>query len=64
MARCHRIGQKKEVTIYRLITKDTYEEQLWKTSTIKQGLDEAVLGNSGPEDPGGYIHMPSALLSQ
>lgn len=27
MARCHRIGQTKPVTIYRLITQDTVEEQ-------------------------------------
>lgn len=44
MARCHRIGQTKEVRIYRLVTKDTYEQELFKKSSLKYGLDEAVLG--------------------
>ena len=35
MARCHRIGQEKEVTVYRLISKDTYEEQLFGTASRK-----------------------------
>ena len=47
MARCHRIGQEKEVTVYRLISKDTYEEQLFGTASRKYGLDEAVLGGTG-----------------
>lgn len=46
MARCHRIGQEKEVTIYRLVSKDTYEEHVFKTSSRKYGLDEAILGYS------------------
>eukprot|EP00798_Chlamydomonas_sp_ICE-L_P018821 gene18821-25366_t len=46
MARCHRIGQSKEVTVYRLITKDTYEENLFQTANRKYGLDEAILGFS------------------
>eukprot|EP00955_Chlamydomonas_euryale_P111738 366086-Chlamydomonas_euryale.AAC.17 len=37
MARCHRIGQMKEVTVYRLISKDTYEEQLFSTASRKYG---------------------------
>jgi hypothetical protein len=37
MARCHRIGQTREVTVYRLITKDTYEEQLFSTASRKYG---------------------------
>ena len=37
MARCHRIGQEKEVTIYRLVCKDTYEQQVFQTSSCKYG---------------------------
>eukprot|EP00884_Botryococcus_braunii_P005939 jgi/Botrbrau1/15346/Bobra.0289s0003.2 len=50
MARCHRIGQSKEVTIYRLISRDTYEAQVFESSTRKYGLDEAILGNIGQTD--------------
>ncbi|KAH7443566.1 hypothetical protein KP509_02G040400 [Ceratopteris richardii] len=45
MARCHRIGQNKDVRIYRLITKDTYEQHLFECSSRKYGLDEAILGS-------------------
>ncbi|KAL0028186.1 hypothetical protein WJX79_000439 [Trebouxia sp. C0005] len=45
MARCHRIGQSKEVTIYRLVCKDTYEQQVFECSSRKYGLDEAILGS-------------------
>ncbi len=37
MARCHRIGQSKEVTIYRLVCKDTYEQQVFECSSRKYG---------------------------
>lgn len=47
MARCHRIGQDKDVTIYRLVSKDTYEEHVFQTSSRKYGLDEAILGGIG-----------------
>jgi SNF2 family DNA or RNA helicase len=59
MARCHRIGQTKEVKVYRLVTKATYEQSLFETSAKKYGLDEAVLGGgdvpgvSGGEGGGG-----------
>ncbi|EFJ48862.1 hypothetical protein VOLCADRAFT_117484, partial [Volvox carteri f. nagariensis] len=51
MARCHRIGQKKEVTVYRLISRDTYEMALFNSASRKYGLDEAILGFSGGSDP-------------
>lgn len=51
MARCHRIGQDKDVTIYRLVSKDTYEENIFHTSSRKYGLDEAVLGGLGAKAP-------------
>eukprot|EP00892_Ulva_mutabilis_P002486 jgi/Ulvmu1/12238/UM086_0029.1 len=50
MARAHRIGQTKEVTIYRLVTQKTYEEQLVNVANQKSGLNEAILGNLGPGD--------------
>lgn len=37
MARCHRIGQDKEVKVYRLITTGTYEQNVFECSTRKQG---------------------------
>lgn len=41
-ARAHRIGQKKEVTVYRLITSNTYEAEMFQISSKKLGLDKAV----------------------
>ncbi|KAK9793449.1 hypothetical protein WJX73_007753 [Symbiochloris irregularis] len=51
MARCHRIGQSKDVTIYRLVCRDTYEAQIFQSSSRKYGLDEAILGHMGGTDP-------------
>ncbi|KAG2496454.1 hypothetical protein HYH03_005678 [Edaphochlamys debaryana] len=51
MARCHRIGQKKEVTVYRLISRNTYEMALFTAASKKYGLDEAILGFSSGSDP-------------
>ena len=43
MARCHRIGQKKQVSVFRLITAKTYEAQMFERASMKLGLDQAVL---------------------
>lgn len=43
-ARCHRIGQKKSVKIYRLLTPKTYELHMFHQASLKLGLDQAVLG--------------------
>lgn len=43
-ARCHRIGQKKSVKIYRLLSAKTYEQHMFHTASLKLGLDQAVLG--------------------
>ena len=37
MARCHRIGQVREVKVYRLVTANTYERNVFEISTLKQG---------------------------
>uniref|UniRef100_A0A0K0DZP4 ARID domain-containing protein n=1 Tax=Strongyloides stercoralis TaxID=6248 RepID=A0A0K0DZP4_STRER len=51
-ARCHRIGQKKMVKIYRLITANTYEREMFDRASMKLGLDKAVLQSmSTKENP-------------
>lgn len=42
-ARCHRIGQTKSVKIYRLITRNTYEREMFDKAGLKLGLDQAIL---------------------
>lgn len=44
--RCHRIGQTRPVTCYRLTSKDTIEEHMWNVAAKKRRLDEMVLDNS------------------
>ncbi|GAB5367241.1 hypothetical protein AAMO2058_001213000, partial [Amorphochlora amoebiformis] len=46
-ARCHRIGQKKSVNIYRLVTRNTYESEMFARASKKLGLDHAVLHDIG-----------------
>eukprot|EP00978_Attheya_sp_CCMP212_P033461 scaffold135122_cov54-Attheya_sp.AAC.1 len=42
-ARCHRIGQTKDVKVYRLLSRKTYEMQMFHKSSLKLGLDQAIL---------------------
>jgi hypothetical protein len=44
-ARCHRIGQKKDVKVYRLITRNTYERYMFDRASKKLGLDQAILSS-------------------
>ncbi|KAH9658726.1 protein CHROMATIN REMODELING 19 [Citrus sinensis] len=48
--RCHRIGQTRPVTIYRLVTKGTVDENVYEIAKRKLILDAAVL-ESGVEVP-------------
>lgn len=44
-ARAHRIGQKKNVKVYRLLTRKTYEMHLFNVASMKLGLDYALMHN-------------------
>ena len=44
MARAHRIGQKKDVRIYRLVTSKTYEAEMFKRASLKLGRDSRTRG--------------------
>ena len=45
MARCHRIGQTKDVTVYRLITRKSFESEMFERASKKLGLEQAILGS-------------------
>lgn len=49
-ARAHRIGQKKQVDVFRLITRGTIEEQIYKLQEKKRNFVDQVL--SGTENKG------------
>ena len=56
-ARCHRIGQTKDVRIYRLITSRTFEQEMFDRASKKLGLEQAVLGTFDRDEDDG---KPSA----
>ena len=45
IARAHRIGQHKNVTVYRLVTTNTYEESIYMSAVRKLGMGIAILDN-------------------
>uniref|UniRef100_H3HCY4 Chromodomain-helicase-DNA-binding protein 7 n=1 Tax=Phytophthora ramorum TaxID=164328 RepID=H3HCY4_PHYRM len=47
VARCHRIGQTQSVNIYRLVTKKTYEAQMFEIASKKLGMHHAVFETGG-----------------
>jgi len=52
-ARCHRIGQTKQVRIYRLITSRSFETEMFERASKKLGLEQAVLGTFDQDDDSG-----------
>jgi chromodomain-helicase-DNA-binding protein 7 len=50
IARAHRIGQTHEVKVYRFITKDTYEEQMFNRASKKLGMEQAIFGKGAFKD--------------
>jgi SNF2 family DNA or RNA helicase len=62
--RAHRIGQTREVTVYRLIMKGTVEESILQMQQRKQQLGDSVLGGSETQPNAEYAAAaPSKLDS-
>ncbi|GAA5878549.1 hypothetical protein JCM3774_000103 [Rhodotorula dairenensis] len=51
MDRAHRLGQTKQVTVYRLITKDTVDERIVQLARNKKLVQDAVVGSSAAAPP-------------
>ena len=47
MDRAHRIGQKKQVYVYRMITDDSVDERIIERSELKMRLDSVVIQSVG-----------------
>ena len=65
MDRGHRIGQTKQVRVYRLITKNTMEEKMVEKQTMKLKLDSLIIqkGRMAPKNTGmGKDHTLFALI--
>jgi len=58
-ARAHRIGQTKSVMVYRILTKNSYEMEMFRTASKKLGLDRAVLAHARA-DEGPYMEEDAA----
>lgn len=56
-ARAHRIGQENLVKVYRLITKKTYEAEMFERASKKLGLDQAIF-------MGGAFHQTTKPKSE
>lgn len=41
--RCHRIGQSRDVTVYKLVTRASIEENILMTSNVKSKIDDMVM---------------------
>ncbi|KAJ2962088.1 hypothetical protein NQZ79_g2815 [Umbelopsis isabellina] len=48
--RAHRVGQTKDVTIIRLISEDTVEENIFKMANVKLRLDQSVSFDQNDDD--------------
>ncbi|SGY79746.1 BQ5605_C008g05214 [Microbotryum silenes-dioicae] len=65
MDRAHRLGQTKQVTVYRLITKDTVDERIVQLARNKKLVQDAVVQSSsglGPTDSGAKTNEVVSLL--
>nr|XP_022916427.1 SWI/SNF-related matrix-associated actin-dependent regulator of chromatin subfamily A containing DEAD/H box 1 homolog [Onthophagus taurus] len=62
--RCHRMGQKKPVTVYRLISKGTIEEGMWQLTQEKLKLEKEITGDGDTEntDVKSVVNLLSSAL--
>ncbi|KAE9031569.1 ATP-dependent DNA helicase [Phytophthora fragariae] len=47
MDRCHRIGQKNEITVYRLVTENSFEDRMTQRAFEKRKLERVVIQRGG-----------------
>ncbi|XP_059278207.1 protein CHROMATIN REMODELING 19 isoform X1 [Lycium ferocissimum] len=61
--RCHRIGQNKPVTVYRLVTRNTVDENVYEIAKRKLTLDAAILESGAQIENEGDAKTMGEILS-
>ncbi len=61
MDRAHRLGQTKQVTVYRLITKGTIDERIVRLARNKKEVQDIVVGNKAYSETG--MAKPQEIVS-
>nr|XP_016469767.1 PREDICTED: protein CHROMATIN REMODELING 19-like [Nicotiana tabacum] len=61
--RCHRIGQNKPVTVYRLVTRNTVDENVYEIAKRKLTLDAAILESGAQIENDGDAKTMGEILS-
>lgn len=61
--RCHRIGQNKPVTVYRLVTRNTVDENVYEIAKRKLTLDAAILESGAQIEKEGDAKTMGEILS-
>ncbi|KAF9474476.1 hypothetical protein BDN70DRAFT_884789 [Pholiota conissans] len=60
MDRAHRLGQTRQVTVYRLITRGTIDERIVQLARVKKDVQDIVVGNKNFTDvtkPSEIVHL-------
>jgi len=63
MDRAHRLGQTRQVTVYRLITKGTIDERIVQLARVKKDVQDIVVGNKPMIDMAKPNEIVSLLLN-
>jgi DNA helicase INO80 len=62
MDRAHRVGQTRQVTVYRLICKGTVEERMLHLARNKKDVQDIVVGNKSVAEVNSGKEIVSMLL--
>ncbi|KAF5356342.1 hypothetical protein D9756_003876 [Leucocoprinus leucothites] len=63
MDRAHRLGQTRQVTVYRLITKGTIDERIIQLARVKKDVQDIVVGNKTFQDMAKPSEIVQLLLN-
>ncbi|KZO96028.1 hypothetical protein CALVIDRAFT_481994 [Calocera viscosa TUFC12733] len=63
MDRAHRLGQTRQVTVYRLIVKGTIDERIVQMARVKKDVQDIVVGNKQFVEVAGTNEIVNLLLS-
>ncbi|TFL06593.1 SNF2 family N-terminal domain-containing protein [Pterulicium gracile] len=63
MDRAHRLGQTRQVTVYRLITKGTIDERIVQMARVKKDVQDIVVGSKNFSDSAKPSDIVSLLLN-